>query len=79
MHKSAPTLITLSALILMSASASAASIRDDICAKGVFNAGVKYDSPPFGFVDENGDVTGFDVQSGQGDRQGPLGRVQEAH
>ena len=61
MRKSASTLMTLSALVLMGASASAASIRDEICSKGVFNAGVKYDSPPFGFVDENGDVTGFDV------------------
>ena len=51
----------LTALALLGASASAASIRDQVCTDGVFNAGVKYDSPPFGFVDENGDVTGFDV------------------
>ena len=54
-------LAVLTALAVLGASASAASVRDDICTKGVFNAGVKYDSPPFGFVDENGDVGGFDV------------------
>ncbi|CAM3679300.1 ABC-type transporter, periplasmic subunit family 3 [Deinococcus saxicola] len=53
--------VLLAAQMVLGASASAASIRDDICSKGVFNAGVKYDSPPFGFVDENGDVGGFDV------------------
>lgn len=57
MHK----LAVLSALALLGSSASAASILDQVCSDGVFNAGVKYDSPPFGFVDENGDVTGFDV------------------
>lgn len=54
-------LAALSILALLGTSASAASILDQICADGVFNAGVKYDSPPFGFVDENSDVTGFDV------------------
>ena len=47
--------------LTLAGAASAASIRDDICTKGTFNVGVKYDSPPFGFVDENGDVGGFDV------------------
>lgn len=41
--------------------AGAASVRDNICKTGKFTVGVKYDSPPFGFVDENGDVKGFDV------------------
>ncbi|GAA4009725.1 ABC transporter substrate-binding protein [Deinococcus rubellus] len=61
MIRSATKLFALSAFVLLGSFASAASIRDDVCSKGVFNAGVKYDSPPFGFVDENGDVTGFDV------------------
>ncbi|WP_420593494.1 ABC transporter substrate-binding protein [Deinococcus sp.] len=61
MYKLPRTLFALTAFALIGASASAASVRDDICTKGVFNAGVKYDSPPFGFVDENGDVGGFDV------------------
>lgn len=40
---------------------TAAGIRDTICQDGVFNAGVKSDSAPFGFIDENGTQVGFDV------------------
>ncbi len=53
--------VALFSMVLLLGSASAASVRDQICTDGVFNVGVKYDSPPFGFVDEGGDVTGFDV------------------
>lgn len=52
---------TILIALTLAGTASAASVRDDICQSGKFTAGVKYDSPPFGFVDENGDVTGFDV------------------
>lgn len=48
-------------MLALATTAPAASIRDQICQDGKFTAGVKYDSPPFGFVDENGDVGGFDV------------------
>ncbi|SMB93057.1 ABC transporter substrate-binding protein [Deinococcus hopiensis] len=47
--------------LALTATASAASVRDQICQDGKFTAGVKYDSPPFGFVNEDGDVGGFDV------------------
>lgn len=55
--------MTLTAAILLAliSTASAASTRDTICQDGVFNAGVKSDSAPFGFIDENGTQTGFDV------------------
>lgn len=53
-------LLVLSALALTS-TATAASVRDTICQDGVFNAGVKSDSAPFGFIDENGTQVGFDV------------------
>lgn len=42
-------------------SAQAASVREDICSNGKLVAGVKYDSPPFGYVDEGGNPVGFDV------------------
>lgn len=57
MHK---VLLSLSILAVLG-TAGAASVRDNICKSGKFTVGVKYDSPPFGFVNENGDVQGFDV------------------
>ncbi len=52
--------LTLSVLALASA-AQAASLRDDICSRGKLVAGVKYDSPPFGYLDDAGNPQGFDV------------------
>ena len=41
--------------------AGAQSTLDAIKARGVLLGGVKYDTPPFGFVDQNNQVVGFDV------------------
>jgi len=45
----------------LSAMAPAANTPDAIKARGKLLAGVKYDTPPFGFVDQDGKVAGFDV------------------
>ncbi len=37
------------------------STLDTIKSRGTLIAGVKYDTPPFGFVDQNNQVAGFDV------------------
>lgn len=54
-------IVTVAALLALPSTAAAASVRDQICQDGVFNAGVKSDSPPFGSIDENGTQVGFDV------------------
>ncbi len=41
--------------------ALAQSTLDTIKSRGTLIAGVKYDTPPFGFVDQNNQVAGFDV------------------
>ena len=38
-----------------------AGTLDDVLARGEMNAGVRYDSPPFGSVDSSGKVVGFDI------------------
>lgn len=53
--------IVLLAFVMSASLAQAASVREDICTQGKFVAGVKFDSPPFGYVDENGETVGFDV------------------
>jgi ABC-type amino acid transport substrate-binding protein len=45
----------------LAAAAMAAATPDAIKARGKLLAGVKYDTPPFGFVDQDGKVAGFDV------------------
>ncbi|HXQ67655.1 MAG TPA: transporter substrate-binding domain-containing protein, partial [Alphaproteobacteria bacterium] len=45
----------------LAAAAEAATTPDAIKARGKLLAGVKYDTPPFGFVDQDGKVAGFDV------------------
>lgn len=42
-------------------SAIAASALDDVKARGKMIVGVRYDSPPFGSLDSNGKVIGFDI------------------
>lgn len=54
-------MLPLALLITCSAALAQNSVYDKICKSGKLVAGVKYDSPPFGFVDENGDVKGFDI------------------
>ncbi|MGO8866946.1 MAG: transporter substrate-binding domain-containing protein [Alphaproteobacteria bacterium] len=53
----------LAAVILgfLGGAAMAATTPDAIKARGKLLAGVKYDTPPFGFVDQDGKVAGFDV------------------
>jgi polar amino acid transport system substrate-binding protein len=41
--------------------ATAASTLDEVKARGKMIAGVRYDSPPFGSLDQSGQVVGFDI------------------
>ena len=41
---------------------SGASMVDKLIAEGFFEAGVKDDAPPFGYRDENGEWSGFEVE-----------------
>ena len=49
------------AVLTLAAATQAASQRDDICSRGKLVAGVKYDSPPFGYLDDAGNPVGFDI------------------
>src|SRR5437763_6634187 len=42
-------------------SAIASSTFEEVKARGKMIAGVRYDSPPFGSLDSNGKVVGFDI------------------
>ena len=42
--------------------ASAKSTLEIIKERGKLIAGVRYDSPPFGYIDKNNEVVGFDVE-----------------
>lgn len=48
-------------LVVMVGSNAVAGTLDDIKAKRKIVVGVKYDYPPFGYLDENGDLKGFDL------------------
>ncbi len=54
------SLVALATLALLSGSAYADKLAD-IKSSGVLKAGVKFDFKPFGFVNENNDVVGFDI------------------
>jgi len=41
--------------------AASADLLKDVQSRGVLKAGVKYDFPPFGYVDSKGQVVGFDI------------------
>ena len=53
--------LTLTLILVLGTAAFAQSALDKVKSKGVLVAGVKYDAPPFGFVDETGAVVGFDI------------------
>lgn len=57
--------LAVAAAIVMLAGAGAPaadqSTLDAVKSRGMLLAGVKYDTPPFGFVDQNNQVVGFDV------------------
>ncbi|MBC7646287.1 MAG: transporter substrate-binding domain-containing protein [Pseudopedobacter sp.] len=55
------TLVFTLSILALASSAQAASLRHDICSRGKLVAGVKYDSPPFGYLDDAGNPVGFDV------------------
>lgn len=59
--RGAAVLSWVAALLLGIGAASAATTPETIKARGKLLAGVKYDTPPFGFVDKDGQVVGFDV------------------
>src|SRR5208282_5770969 len=53
---------TCAALIALTSSlAAAASTLDDVKARGKLIAGVRYDTAPYGYLDANGKVVGFDI------------------
>jgi polar amino acid transport system substrate-binding protein len=52
--------VALATLAVLTGSAYADKLAD-IKTSGVLKAGVKYDFKPFGFVNENNDVVGFDI------------------
>src|SRR4051812_10182322 len=58
--KLAAVAVLLSAMLLPIA-ASQASTLDEVKARGKLIAGVRYDSPPFGYLDPAGTVVGFDI------------------
>jgi polar amino acid transport system substrate-binding protein len=57
------TLVILATTLvpLVRTSAIAASTLDEVKARGKMIAGVRYDSPPFGSLDNSGKVVGFDI------------------
>ncbi|QTL97104.1 transporter substrate-binding domain-containing protein [Iocasia frigidifontis] len=55
------SVLTLLIIFVLSMTAFADSTLEKVQSEGVLVAGVKFDSPPFGFVDESGQVVGFDI------------------
>jgi len=57
------TLLALGGVValVVSSSAQAGSTLDEVKARGTLVAGVRYDSPPFGYLDPSGKVVGFDI------------------
>jgi polar amino acid transport system substrate-binding protein len=53
--------LTLALLVSLAVGAAADSTFDAVKKRGTLIAGVKFDAPPFGFVDENGKNVGFDI------------------
>ncbi len=53
--------IALVATIMFSFSALSAGTLEDVQKSKVLKAGVKYDFKPFGFINEKGEVVGFDI------------------
>ncbi|KAA9000681.1 transporter substrate-binding domain-containing protein [Affinibrenneria salicis] len=47
----------------LSAAQAQESTLDKVKARGVLNAGVRSDAPPFGYIDENGHHVGFEVDT----------------
>src|SRR3954453_14545773 len=59
-------ILCLAALLLASVSISPAKADlKDIIDKGVIRIGTQMDNPPFGYLDEAGKPTGFDIELGQ--------------
>jgi polar amino acid transport system substrate-binding protein len=59
-------IVCLAALLLASVSIDPAKADlKDIIDKGVIRIGTQMDNPPFGYLDENGKPTGFDVELGE--------------
>ncbi|MBI5166814.1 MAG: transporter substrate-binding domain-containing protein [candidate division NC10 bacterium] len=54
-------LMALSLIVSLGLPALAADTLDEVKARGKLIAGVKADFPPFGFIDEKGQNTGFDI------------------
>lgn len=62
--KTVCSLVTAAAILVAAGHATPAAAQstlDAIKTRGVLLGGVKYDTPPFGFVDQNNQVVGFDV------------------
>lgn len=55
------TLLVSTLVLAVAGFSSAQSTIDAIRDRGVLRAGVKFDTPPFGFVDESGETVGYDI------------------
>jgi len=53
--------LTLVLALGLSVTALAASTLDKVKSSGVLVAGVKFDAPPFGYINEKGEAVGFDI------------------
>jgi len=58
----APPYTFTTAPISMTTVITGASVVDKLIAQGFFEAGVKYDAPPFGYRNEAGELVGFEVE-----------------
>ncbi|MEM7446486.1 MAG: transporter substrate-binding domain-containing protein, partial [Pseudomonadota bacterium] len=55
----------VSAVALMGAQMAQADVLDDIAERGVLRVGVKADYPPYGFLNEDGDIVGIEPSLAQ--------------
>ncbi len=53
--------LVLTLVLSLGSAAFAENTLEKVKANGVLVAGVKFDAPPFGYVDESGSVVGFDI------------------
>lgn len=55
----------VSAVIVMGANVAQADVLDDIAERGVLRVGVKADYPPYGFLNESGEIVGIEPSLAQ--------------
>lgn len=70
--------LAFAALVGLTTSVAADQL-DDVKERGVLSIGIKNDYRPFGYLDENGDLTGFEIDLAKhvaGELLGPDGKVE---